>query len=122
MRVFITGDRSMPSDIAVVNMAQGIAAFAGQAALQGETLRLMTGTNVGLEEGVRRIAEALEIKIDVLENPMTDDGKIDWDARHVAAEQSSDRVVVVHSDILASHIGASCIRVVPDEKLQLIGG
>ena len=125
MKVFITGDRSMPLDVAVVHAARAIGMLAAEATLGDDTILFATGENRGFEEGVRRIGKALGIDLNIIENLLDTSGevpKIDWDARHTTVAKWYDRVVVIHSDILVSRIGASCVQVVPEEKLLLLTG
>lgn len=123
MNVFVTGDRSMPAEIAIGVAAHVIAELATLAALNDDRLNIGTGINNGVEEGVRSVASALDFgvaQVDQRTDPET--GKPDWDARHLLVAEAYDRVVVVHPDVLDSRIGSSCIRIVPDEKLTLVGG
>lgn len=123
MKVFITGDRSMPKEVAVHVAGNVIGELAARGAeSDGEVVEFITGDNKGLESGVLQIGVALGVEVFVIDTPYKEDGKPDWDARHEYALLLADLVVVVHSDILDSRIGSSCVRVVPDDKLLLIGG
>lgn len=113
MAVFITGDR-MESPFypgfVVMEMLK--------AAVRGE--QLMTGTNdTGVEAAVRRIAEDAGQPVLLVETPFTGEGKPDWDARH-AGLAADVRVVVVHMDPMASHIGRSVLSHLPDDRVTLL--
>jgi hypothetical protein len=118
--IFLTGDRSIPSEIALVLASGAIANLGLQAAASAEPVEIWTGDSMGFEAGVREVTEALQIPIQVLGTPLLSDGsgKPDWDQRHRLADNVCDRLVIVHGDPLSSSIGASALKILGD-KAQL---
>lgn len=114
--LFITGDRSDANPF-----------FAGYIALRmlgaaGQRKNIMTGDNAGVESLVRRIADDADFPVEVVPSPLGDDGKVDWDARHVnIAEAVKDglEVLVVHADPMASRITPSALRVFGDDAVRI---
>lgn len=124
MKVYVTGDRSMPTPIAT-------AVFSGifpQLVLRtltdegedlvGGKLVITTGSLGGLESGVRTFLDASGI--DYVALPADEDGSVDFDARAELVAEFADLVVFVHGDAMASHMAASFIKAIPDEKLAIV--
>lgn len=114
--VFITGDRA-----AAPSMAMMVAIEMLRAVAAGDTIE--TGDNRGVEAQVRAIALETGIEVDVTPTPRNSDDERDWDARHATLEARGVRsVVFVHADPMASRIGESLMRTLPDEALSLVTG
>lgn len=113
--VLITGDRSIdPALIALpvsISMIQWMHEYPG--------IQFLTGTNSGVEQAVRAIAEAAYMPIQVIENVEGENGKPDWIARHTKLVDSVDHVFFFHGDPLTSSIGKS-LSVFPDDSVTYV--
>lgn len=117
--VFVTGDRSMPEPIALAVAGHIVTQLATAAALEGGKVQFATGDNIGFEQGFRAIADAMGLPTQVVPTGVDPDtSKPAWDTRHEVVNAIADRVLLVHTDPLASSIGKSLQRVAPD-KLDL---
>lgn len=113
-KVFITGDRSVDP---VTAFGVTLPVLAGLVNSFGADVGFATGSmNSGVERAVRYILPG------VTEFPHvnTDEGYIDFDARHKQVIEDADYVVFIHSDPLASRIGKSLVDIVPEDRLQMV--
>jgi len=116
MKVFLTGDRSMPEPLALMTAASTIAQVTMEAAAAETNVVFSTGDNGGFEQGVRAILKSLNVDHQVIPtgvNPETK--KPAWDTRHEVANAACEKAVFVHTDPLSSSIGSSLMKVMGDK-------
>ena len=115
--VFLTGDRQMHPQAALVCAASAVNQLALETVTSGDELTISTGDNKGFEAGVRQVLEKLKVPFELVATNQSDEtGKPDWDERHTRLEQLGvDKVVLVHPEPLASSIGASAMKVLADK-------
>ena len=121
MRLFLTGDRAMHPELALV-IASGVLAREAVLANQAdEKIELIgTGDNDGFESGVRSLCSTLGIACQVVQTGVNPDtSKPAWDTRHELVDAGFEKVVMAHSDPLASSIGSSAMKVLGD-KLDIV--
>lgn len=120
MMVFLTGDRSMPDEVALMAGASTILQIAIESVVTGNPVQLSTGDNKGFEQGVRAIAGALGVELEVVPTGVDPDThKPAWDTRHELVNLMADKVVFLHNDPLSSSIGASLLKQVDGDKVQM---
>lgn len=109
--IFITGDRSVDPLTAIPMVLKALEHSGVQ-----ESDTLATGSmEFGIERAVRYLLRA-----DQLVYSTNDEGKPDFDGLFEVVAKTFDKVVFVHSDPLASKIGASLVKVVPADKLVFV--
>jgi hypothetical protein len=114
MRVFITGDRQFTPIYPMQVTLEVIRAL-------GKGHTVATGTNGGVEELVRSLAEATDLNIDVVEHNTLPNGKPDFLTRAQAMSMVEDivEVVVIHVDPHTSTVAAASLAHTED-KTRLV--
>lgn len=106
MKVFITGDRSLPAEVALLP----VSVFVIKALRDDPNVEIMTGDNLGVESAVALLGLVADFPVTVVASPLLE-GKVDWDARHVSLlEDPEMRILFLHGDHLASRIGKSLVQ------------
>lgn len=114
MRVFITGDRQFTPIYPMQVTLEVIRAL-------GKGHKVATGTNGGVEELVRSLAETTDLNIDVVEQTMLPTGKPDFEGRARAMAVLDDivEVVVIHVDPHSSTVAKAALAEV-ESKTRLV--
>jgi len=115
MKVFLTGDRSLPPQVSYL---AALVAFQDLAQVHPDLTPedVLTGDLGGFESAVRFLLPGVR----VVESTVGPDGKPDLDARHGEAIKDADECWVFHPDPLDSRVYASAAKFWDDEGLQVV--
>lgn len=117
--VFITGDRSIPADVAL-----GLVALTmlKETATRGGDVQFATGTESGVEAAVRFAAEKAGLSLQIAETPVINEqGHKDFGlrAQNVAAE-SDVLFLILHAAPHASRITSQMLDVLPADAVEIV--
>src|SRR5690242_11646681 len=116
MKIFLTGDRSMPEAVSILFAASSVAQLGIEFATEQDMAELGTGDNGGFEAGVRSVLDALGVTYQVVPTGIDPEtGKPAWDTRHEVINAAYEKVIFCHTDPLASSIGSSAMKILGDK-------
>lgn len=115
MKYFVTGDRSMPLELAVplvaIQMLKTVNA--------DTSAQFVSGNCVGVEYAANLVAAISEISLfEQVQYDLTDSGRPDFEKLY--SNLQVDRVVVIHGDLHSSRIYRHLVKAFDESKIEVV--